>query len=68
VIPSRAVIPWKCHICGGEFDTPGGGICSRCNRATCRTHLHLLDKKLKSESKWVCKDCIAIAEKKANSK
>ncbi|MGA2317460.1 MAG: hypothetical protein ABSG71_13905 [Thermodesulfobacteriota bacterium] len=59
----KQVVPWKCHICYGEFDTPSGGICSRCNRATCHAHLYQIGKKLKLESEWVCYGCLTNEEK-----
>ncbi len=59
----KEIVPWKCHICSGGFDTPNGGICSRCSRATCHSHLHHIGKKLKLESKWVCDGCLTIEEK-----
>jgi len=31
----KLIIPWKCHICGRQFDTLGGGICKKCGMATC---------------------------------
>jgi len=64
----KEVVPWKCHICAGEFDTPGGGVCSRCNRATCRAHFYQLAKKLKFESMWVCEECLTLDEKKFKKK
>jgi hypothetical protein len=34
------IVPWYCHICGGEFDIPDdGGICSICLEPTCRSCL-----------------------------
>lgn len=64
----KDIIPWKCHICSREFDTPGGGICSRCNHATCRTHLHEIGKKLKLESMWVCDNCLTSEESEGNGR
>ncbi len=64
---SKEVVPWKCHICQGEFDTPGGGICSRCSRATCREHLHQIGLITKLDAKWVCDNCLT-SEEKAESK
>lgn len=59
----KEVVPWKCHICHEEFDTPSGGMCSRCNRSTCRAHLHQIGRRMKLESKWVCNDCLTHEEK-----
>jgi hypothetical protein len=59
------IIPWKCHICNGEFDTPDGGICSRCNRATCRDHLYQLGAR-KMDATWVCQECLTSEEKIKN--
>jgi hypothetical protein len=37
---SEQIVPWFCHICGGDFDVPdGGGICSICLEPTCRSCL-----------------------------
>lgn len=59
----KDVVPWKCNICHSEFDAPGGGICARCNRATCRSHLHEIGKKVKPEYGWVCDNCLTGEEK-----
>ena len=71
ITASKEIIPWTCHVCGGQFDTPGGGICSRCNRATCRNHLHLRGKKVNLDLTWVCDMCLTTderAEQKKNKK
>lgn len=60
---SKEVVPWKCHICRSEFDTPSGGICSRCNKATCREHLHQIGQMTKLDEKWVCDNCLTNEEK-----
>jgi len=60
---SKDVVPWKCHICRSEFDTPSGGICSRCSRATCREHLHQIGQMTKLDAKWVCDNCLTSEEK-----
>jgi len=60
---NKTIIPWQCHICRSEYDTPGGGICSRCSRATCRTHLYKMGAKLKLDSQWVCEQCLTDVEK-----
>jgi len=54
ITASKEIIPWTCHICGGQFETRSGGICSKCNKATCRKHLKQIGKKLKLESTWLC--------------
>jgi len=36
------IIPWSCHVCSREFERNGGGICRRCNKATCLRHLKLV--------------------------
>ncbi len=33
------IIPWRCHVCGGEFETPGGGRCGKCGKVTCKACL-----------------------------
>ena len=63
----KHVVPWKCHICRGEFDTPNGGICSRCSRATCRAHLHQIDQMTKLDAKWICDNCLTKEEKAKRS-
>jgi hypothetical protein len=63
MVSSKEVIPWICHICRSEFDTPSGGICSRCNRATCRGHLHQIGQMTKLDAKWVCDNCLTKEEK-----
>lgn len=60
---SKDVVPWKCHICQSEFDTPSGGICSRCNSATCHAHLHQIGQMTKPDAKWVCDNCLTSEEK-----
>jgi len=32
---NEQMIPWKCHSCGRQFDTLGGGLCKKCGRPTC---------------------------------
>jgi protein-arginine kinase activator protein McsA len=59
------IVPWKCHICQGDFDTSDGGICSRCNKATCLDHLHQIGSKKKLEATWVCQGCLTNEEKTA---
>jgi len=34
---NKHIIPWKCHVCGGEFSTMGGGTCEECGKPTCNT-------------------------------
>jgi hypothetical protein len=36
---AEKVMPWTCHICGIQFETQLGGICSRCHKPTCGLHL-----------------------------
>jgi hypothetical protein len=60
------IVPWKCHICHGDFDTADGGVCSRCNKATCLDHLHQLGSKKKLEATWVCEGCLTNEEKTTN--
>ncbi len=31
----RTVVPWRCHICGAEFNELRGGLCEDCDRPTC---------------------------------
>jgi len=64
---SKKIIPWTCHVCGGEFDTPGGGICARCNKATCKIHLNHFGEHLIKDAYRVCDNCLT-ADEKAKSK
>jgi hypothetical protein len=64
---AKEIVPWKCHICHSEFDILRGGICSSCNRATCRKHLKEIGKKIKHETNWICADCISSDEKSKNN-
>jgi hypothetical protein len=64
---TKDIVPWKCHICKGDFDTPDGGICARCSRATCRDHLHQIGAK-KLEATWVCAGCLTSEEKSKSKK
>lgn len=57
------IVPWVCHICGVELDTPNGGICGRCHRVTCLWHLYHIGKKLRAESQWICDHCLTEEEK-----
>jgi len=71
ITASKEIIPWTCHVCGGQFQTRGGGLCSRCNRATCRKHLEKIETKLRLESEWLCLNCInkgKTTEKKDDDK
>lgn len=64
----HSVVPWKCPICGGEFDptldpTWAGG-CARCGRIMCRRHLkHLVhDYECSDNSCIVCDECLKQGE------
>ena len=57
------VVPWKCHVCQREFDMRGGGLCHRCNKTTCRSHLNQVGARLKLEATWVCDDCLTEDER-----
>jgi len=57
----KNIIPWKCHICGKQFATMGGGICKECGKVTCKrcfgfAKLKLLGKMKKPESQ-LCRIC-----------
>ena len=60
------IIPWQCHVCGRKFDTPDGGLCSHCNKATCRRCLIPELNKEQVESKkasgHVCRNCATPEE------
>jgi hypothetical protein len=61
----KNIIPWKCHICGREFDTISGGICIECGKVTCNIFFNL--GKLKRLGKLKMpepKACRAYANKK----
>ncbi len=59
---TTAIVPWKCHVCYGSFDTLGGGICARCNQATCRSHISRFGENNKS-AEWLCSYCLTMEEK-----
>jgi hypothetical protein len=66
----KEIIHWKCHICGREFDTLGGGICKKCNKPTCNIcfglgKLRRLGK-LKMPEAQVCRACAGRKETKAS--
>jgi hypothetical protein len=63
----KEIAPWLCHICGGEFDTPSGGICERCNGVTCRSHLNIFGK-ISHDCKVICDKCLTEEEKQKISK
>lgn len=50
------IIPWKCHVCGKDFDVTCGGICSKCNKPACNKHL---GKRIfsKADQQRVCTQC-----------
>ena len=60
---SKDIVPWICHVCIGEFDTPNGGICARCKLPSCRLHLDNIQGKENVESYWVCEKCLTDEEK-----
>ena len=36
---AKAVVPFRCEVCGARFTEKGGGVCARCRRICCKTHL-----------------------------
>jgi hypothetical protein len=59
---SQQIVPWYCHVCGGEFDIPhDGGICAVCLEPTCRSCLwRTFDKDPttgKRQLRFVCSSC-----------
>lgn len=42
VIPifKKSALSTECDQCGVHFDLMHGGVCDRCQRILCRTHLH----------------------------
>ncbi len=59
---SEQIVPWYCHVCGGEFDIPhDGGICAICLEPTCRSCLWRTYDKDPSTGKrclsFVCASC-----------
>jgi hypothetical protein len=61
---SKNIVPWICHICGGNFDKLDGGICIRCNGVTCQSYLNLFEKNNQQESLLVCDRCLTEEEQK----
>jgi protein-arginine kinase activator protein McsA len=59
---SKEIVPWVCHVCKGESNTPGGGICARCKQPTCRSHINDLGEAKKLEFQWVCDHCLTTDE------
>lgn len=60
---SKDIVSWICHVCMGEFDTPNGGICTRCKLPSCRLHLDNIQGKENVESYWVCEKCLTDEER-----
>jgi hypothetical protein len=60
------IVPWRCHVCGKEFDTPGGGICGKCNKPTCKICLGVgalyQVSKAKDARAPICKSCAKAKE------
>ncbi len=59
---SEQIVPWYCHVCGGEFDIPyDGGICCICLEPTCRSCLSRTYSKDTDSGKrhlgFVCTSC-----------
>jgi GNAT superfamily N-acetyltransferase len=36
---AKAIVPFRCEVCGARFAETGGGACARCRRICCKTHL-----------------------------
>jgi hypothetical protein len=54
-----------CEECGDAFDPPQGGICARCGRLLCGTHLHgfggIARQLLQRKRSWelpLCRRCV----------
>src|SRR5215475_13736753 len=35
----KAIVPFRCQVCGARFTEKGGGACALCRRICCKTHL-----------------------------
>ena len=57
MLHSRAIVPWKCHVCGTSFAKTSGGICADCRRPTCLACFPLGEKLGKPEAKR-CRVCL----------
>jgi len=68
MVSSQDIIPWTCHVCGAKFDTPHGGICARCSKATCLSHLFNIQRNNKMEAEWVCDNCLNDEEQDLKTK
>lgn len=59
------VVPWKCHLCGNEFDTLMGGLCIICNEPTCLACFgYKKSQKIKTIKKFQNQKCISCTELK----
>jgi hypothetical protein len=65
---SQNIIPWTCHVCRSQFDTPHGGICARCSKATCLSHLFKIQRNRKIEAEWICDNCLNVEERDLKTK
>jgi hypothetical protein len=69
---SKQIIPWRCHVCGREFDTMSGGLCSKCGKVTCNICFGIGTLKrlgqMKVPNEAVCRNCATAKEEKDNAK
>jgi hypothetical protein len=54
------LVLWVCHVCQGKFETPDGGICSRCEMPACSGHLR--KQKVSGQTTFVCSQCLSAQE------
>ena len=58
----RGIVPWKCHICGRQFDAMAGAKCRQCGKITCNVCFALA--KLQALAQFrlprsgVCRACV----------
>jgi hypothetical protein len=67
VYKDMTVVPWKCHLCGNEFDTLNGGLCKICNEPTCLAcFVYKKSQKVRSIYQFknqMCISCTAFKER-----
>ena len=55
---------WECHVCAERFSPTGGGVCSRCHRATCLLHIRMIGPQTRAAARHraaMCTTCLGPA-------
>jgi hypothetical protein len=67
LVKQMEIIPFKCHICGSDYEKMNGAFCARCKKETCERHLKLVNfskrDKLATPEMIVCEECLKENEK-----